>query len=152
MGIRIVCFCFFSVFLVLVCACGGPALSTDLVHRNSREAEVDLEALPVRVANNVRLFQEIPDRKYSIIATRDSWYQYQRLSITYKKIECKKHMTELRNWAGKLGATAIIVMVSDQTHDVGGVGLAYEDGMTHTVLLTDDETREYVRTFAIYCK
>ena len=139
--------------LVGVCGCGGPAVSTNIILDNSSDFGVDAADLPERSGKNVQVFSAPPERQYMLLATRDAAFDYQRLSVTYRKIEKEKLVVELRDWAGRQGANGVIIMISDTKHDVGSVGRSHlDDTVPHTVLQTDDQTREYVRAFAIYCK
>ena len=139
------------VLLVGVCACGGPALSTNIVAESSQDLGLDRSSLPVQAANNVRVFDAVPTEPYMLLETQDSYFDYPLNSVTYMKIEKKKHVAELRDWAGRSGANGVIVMISDQTHDLGGVGQTnVDDSAPHTVVQSSDQTRQYVRAFAIY--
>ena len=139
--------------LMWACACGGPVVSTNIVRENSVDLGVDAADLPVQSGKNVRVFSAPPEHQYMLVATRDASFDYQRLSVAYRKIEKEKLVDELRDWAGRQGANGVIVMISDTKHDVGSVGRSnLDDTVPHTVLQSDDLTREYVRAFAIYCK
>ncbi len=134
-----------------ICACGGPTLSTNIVAESSQDFGLDRSSLKVQAANNVRVFDAVPTEPYMLLETRDSYFDYPLNSVTYMKIEKKKHVAELRDWAGRSGANGVIVMSSDQTQDLGGVGQTnVDDTAPHTVVQSSDETRQYVRAFAIY--
>lgn len=141
------------VILVWGCACGGPAVTTDLIAENSLDFGLDVAELPEQSGNNVQVFTAPPEKEYMLLATRDASFVYQRLSVTYRKIEKDKLVVGLRDWAGRQGANGVIVLISDTAHDVGSVGRAHlDDTVPHTVVQSDDQTREFVRAFAIYCK
>jgi hypothetical protein len=134
-----------------ICACGGATMSNNIVEESSQDFGLDRSSLTVQAANNVRVYDAIPTEPYMLLETRDSYFDYPLNSVTYMKIEKKKHLAELRDWAGRSGANGVIVMISDKTQDLGGVGRTnVDDAAPHTVVQSSDETRQYVRAFAIY--
>ncbi|MDX2475523.1 MAG: hypothetical protein QNL91_17675, partial [Candidatus Krumholzibacteria bacterium] len=92
-------------------------MSTNIVAESSQDFGLDKSSLKVQAANNVRVFDAVPTEPYMLLETRDSYFDYPLNSVTYMKIEKKKHVAELRDWAGRSGANGVIVMSSDQTQD-----------------------------------
>ncbi len=138
------------VFLAVANGCGGPAISTEMVLSNSVPDLVDRDSLPEQSACNIKVLTALQTGKYEVLEVWDSYFEYQKGSVTYRKLERKDHLAELRRKAGRYGANAIVVMTSDQLHTAGGVMMRGTEGQITELVRSDVLSREYVRTFAIY--
>jgi len=76
--------------------------------------------LPEQSAINVKVFEERPEFAYFVVDTFHTTFTYLKNSVTYKKIEKKEHLKELRARAGKLGANGLIVVYGQKETSVGG--------------------------------
>jgi len=139
-----------SIFMTIPLGCGGPSLTQSIVFENSMKNDFDRENLPEQSASNIKVYTEIPQRNYYVLNFFYTTYSYQKNSFSYKKIEKKNHLSKLRKRAGKFGANGIIVIFSDQAHDVGGV--AAHDLYGGYVSYSDNMSVEYVQSYAIYCE
>lgn len=133
----------------MIVGCGTPAMTTKLVESHNWDNGLDQENLAQQSAANIKIYTAIPEGKYTILETRDSAYAYQKNSVTYKKVEKKKHLAKLRSDAGRCGANGVIVVFSDTPVDVGG-GLEVDDYYGLEIIHSDDLSVVFVRSYAVY--
>lgn len=117
---RIAVFPVFILFFAMVLSgCGGPAVTHSKVMRSSVDLSTNREDLPEVAAPNVQVLTEIPEQRYTLIDSGKTYFEYQKNSVSYRKIEKKKIFAELRDKAGRMGGNAIIVKTL-RTMDAGG--------------------------------
>ena len=102
-------FLFISLLTVACTGCGGPAVTKAKVLSSSVPKTPEMENLKAQSGLNVQVLSKIPEKKFSVIKIYKSYYEYDKGSVTFKKIEKKKHLAQLRVEAGEMGANAIIV-------------------------------------------
>ena len=125
-------------------------MTPNIVIDNSRDFGIDKENLPEKSGLNVKVYTEIPQGNYFVLEHHYSAFSYEKNSVSYKKIEKKKHLTKLRKWAGKCGANAVIVIFSDKAYDTGGYLMGDNYGID--VLHSDNMSLEFIDAFAVYCE
>jgi len=132
--------------------CGGPAVVTNDIYAHSQPKLVVPAELPEHSGLNVKVLTVAPTGPYMVLATWDTSFDYQLGSVTYHRIEKKKHLAELRERAGRLGANTIVVKFMDHPHPTGGVAMRNDSDEITELVHTDGMSREFVRTFAVYRK
>jgi hypothetical protein len=115
--------------ILVLAGCAGTTLDAESIMARStpevlapewRTADPADLALPEQSPGNVKVFEERPEFAYFVVDTFHTSFEYEKDSVTFRKIEKKEHLKKLRVRAGRLGANGLIVVCARDEKHAGG--------------------------------
>ena len=148
---------FFAALLIVGCA--GTTTDTPSIMAHSTPEVLDPEVrsagledlkLPEQSPNNVKVFEQRPEFAYFVVDSIRTYFDYEKDSMSAKKVEMNKHVKNLRVGAGKRGANGLIVSWSEKKEKGWPTGGVIKRGSPTPMPSTYNKTRIYVTSYAIF--